>query len=318
MIGVDLPDHASRYVSAGNGIQLFTERFGDPSDPAVVIVLGAGNSRLFAYDGFCASLASHGYSVLRYDHRDTGRSSTVDFAQSPYTLDDLARDAAAVCAAAEQPAVHLVGCSFGGGISQLVAIDHPELVRSLTLISSTPDPRPYVRAVMGRPFDGALPAPDPAFLRFLAGRRAAGPPADPAVALDERVEDWKIVFGSATGADPEQMRGILRQEAIETPDPSLRAHHLMALDRAEDRAPRLRDIDCPALVLHGPHDVCLPLPHGEILAAMIPGARLELIQGMGHLFPPAWSAEMAHRVAAHLRTIGPPKRAAPIRKVESR
>ena len=318
MIGLDLPDHASRYVDAGGGVQLFTERFGDPADPAVVIVLGAGNSRLFAFTEFCTALAGLGFLVLRYDHRDTGRSTAIDFGQHPYALEDLARDAAAVCAAAGQPAVHLVGCSFGGGISQLVAVDRPELVRSLTLISSTPDPRPYVRSVMGRPVEGTLPAPDPAFLRFLAGRRAAGPPADPELALDERVEDWKIVFGEATGADPEEMRDILRQEAIETPDPSLRAHHLMALDRAENRAALLRDIACPTLVVHGPHDVCLPLPHGEALAATIPGARLDLLQGMGHLFPPAWSIAMAHRVAAHLRTAGQLKPAAPLRKVDYR
>src|SRR4051795_11748630 len=126
-----------RIVEA-NGVSLCAESFGDPADPPIILIMGMGSSMLWWPETFCEMLAGGGRFVIRYDHRDTGRSVTYEPGRPGYTGADLVADVSGVLDAYEIPAAHLVGVSAGGAFAQLVALDHRDRVSSLVLISTSP------------------------------------------------------------------------------------------------------------------------------------------------------------------------------------
>ena len=144
-----------------NGVELCTEPFGDPADPPILLVMGIGASMLWWEEGFCRMLADGGRFVIRYDHRDTGRSVTYEPGRPGYTGADLVADAAGVLDAYGIPAAHVVGVSAGGAFAQLLALDFPERVRSLVLISTSP----------ATPGDRGLPPPTEEFDAVRVDRR---------------------------------------------------------------------------------------------------------------------------------------------------
>jgi pimeloyl-ACP methyl ester carboxylesterase len=139
-----------------NGVELCTEPFGDPADPPILLVMGIGGSMLWWEEGFCRMLADGRRFVIRYDHRDTGRSVTYEPGHPDYTGTDLVADAAGVLDAFGIPAAHVVGVSAGGAFAQLLALDFADRVRSLVLISTS-------RAL---PDERELPPPTEEFARF--------------------------------------------------------------------------------------------------------------------------------------------------------
>src|SRR3954447_24581347 len=147
-------DMAERMMDV-NGAELCTESFGDPTDPPVLLVMGMGASMLWWEEGFCRMLADGGRFVIRYDHRDTGRSVTYEPGRPEYTGADLITDAAGVLDAYAIPAAHVVGVSAGGALAQLLALDFPDHVLSLVLISTSP----------ALPGERDLPPPTAAFMR---------------------------------------------------------------------------------------------------------------------------------------------------------
>ena len=148
---------AERPIEA-NGVELCTEAFGDPADPPVLLIMGMGGSMLWWEEGFCRRLAEGGRFVIRYDHRDTGRSVTYEPGCPGYTGADLVADAAGVLDAYGIASAHVVGVSMGAALAQLLALDFPDRVGSLVLISTS-------RAVPGGP---ELPPPTGEFSRFAA------------------------------------------------------------------------------------------------------------------------------------------------------
>ena len=128
---------AERMIEA-NGVELCTESFGDPADPPILLVMGIGASMLWWEEGFCRMLADGGRFVIRYDHRDTGRSVDLRAGAPGYTGADLVADAAGVLDAYGIAAAHMVGVSAGGAFAQLLALDFPDRVLSLVLISTSP------------------------------------------------------------------------------------------------------------------------------------------------------------------------------------
>ena len=128
---------AERMIEA-NGVELCTEPFGDPADPAILLVMGVGGSMLWWEEGFCRMLAEGGRLVIRYDHRDTGRSATYEPGAPEYTGTDLVAGAVGVLDAYGIPAAHVVGVSAGGAFAQLLALAFPKRVLSLVLISTSP------------------------------------------------------------------------------------------------------------------------------------------------------------------------------------
>ncbi|WP_211303052.1 alpha/beta fold hydrolase [Allonocardiopsis opalescens] len=270
-------------------LRLWTERSGDPNDPPVLLVMGTSAPAAGWPDELVAALVAGGRQVIRFDHRDTGRSSCVDFAARPYTLADMAADALAVLDGHAVADAHLVGASLGGAIGQWLAVHRPERVRTLTVVMSAPmghDAGPaWARALAGQaPDPDDLPPPAPAFLHHLA-RLAERPPSTREEQIAASLETWRVLNGGALPFDEAAALAFVTGAHDRAADPAAAANHDLA-GRAltPDRLAPLSAITAPTLVVHGTEDPLLPLPHGRALAERIPGARLRTVPGMGHGF----------------------------------
>ena len=269
-----------------NGIEIEYETFGAPADPALLLIMGLGG-QLTAWDeSACRDLADRGLYVIRYDNRDAGLSTQFDdfprtarlltallegdFVEPPYTLSDIAADAAGLLDHLGIERAHVVGASMGGMIAQHLAFERPERVASLVSIMSTPAPHlgaptPEARAVLFAP---AAFSRDEVIEQGVAGARITHGP----VYFDEDRVRERIAAAFDRGHHPE---GTARQ--------------LVAILADGDRTERLGAITAPALVIHGAADPLVQPEAGERTAAAIPGARLEIIPEMGHDIPvPLW------------------------------
>jgi pimeloyl-ACP methyl ester carboxylesterase len=256
-----------------NGVDLCVQTFGERADPAVLLVMGAGASMDCWEDDFCARLAAGPRYVVRYDHRDTGQSTSYPPGAPGYTGDDLVADPIALLDVLGLGAAHVVGMSMGGALAQVMALDHGERVASLTLIATSPagpddDLPPMTDA--GRAAFGALEEPDwsdrPAAIEYLTElSRALASRAHP---FDE--DATRALFA----------RAVDRTTNVES---SMKNHH--AAEGTDRWRERLGGLDVPTLVIHGSQDPVFPLGHGEALAREIPGAELLVLEGAGHELP---------------------------------
>ncbi len=273
-------------------LRLWTERAGEPGLPAVLMVMGSAAQGILCPDALVGRLVSRGAQVIRFDHRDTGRSSTVDFDAQPYTIGDMARDCLAVLDGYGLASAHIAGTSLGGMIAQWLGVHAPERVRSLTLLSTSPmshDPRPaWSRAQAGEPADpDDLPPPSPAFLAHLA---AGSPPS-----VDSDVALFRMFNGPVRPFDEPATRAMLELAWSRAVDPAAAANHGRAvwMESPDLRVP-LSSITAPTSIVHGDQDPVYPLRHAEALAAAIPGAVLHVVPGMGHsLTSPGLPEEVA-------------------------
>ncbi|TDC89800.1 alpha/beta hydrolase [Nonomuraea deserti] len=295
-----------KFISSGD-LRLWTERYGDPDDPAVLLVMGTSTPGMGWPDELVETLAKGNLQVIRFDHRDTGRSDCVDFAARPYTPADMAGDATAVLDAYGIGSAHVVGASLGGKIGQWLAVHRPERVRTLTAIMTSPmgaDTGPaWARALAGRaPDPGDLPPPAPSFLQHLA-RSAAMPRTTRAEHLAANLETWRVLSGDGLPFDEEAARRFVAESHDLSADPGAAANHdLAGRQPAAGWLAPLSSITAPTLVVHGTDDPLLPLPHGEALAGQIPGARLRTVPGMGHSFlSPGLPRRIAELVLRHTR-----------------
>ncbi|MGY1602466.1 alpha/beta fold hydrolase [Geodermatophilus sp. SYSU D00815] len=211
-------DAHERFVASGP-LRIWTERVGDPGLPAVLMVMGSAAQAVLCPDALVGRLVERGVQVIRFDHRDTGRSSVVDFDAHPYTIGDMARDCLAVLDGHGLGAAHVAGTSLGGMIAQWLGVHAPDRVRSLTVISSSPmghDPRPaWARALAGEPADpDDLPPPSPAFL----AHQAAGLP--PGVESD--VALFRVFNGPVRPFDEPAARSMLELALSRPPTPGQR------------------------------------------------------------------------------------------------
>lgn len=273
-------ERQERFVASGP-LRIWTERIGDPARPAVLMVMGSAAQGVSCPDALVERLVERGAHVIRFDHRDTGRSSVVDFGAHPYAIADMAPDCLAVLDGYGLCSAHVAGASLGGVIAQWLAVHAPHRVRSLTVLSSTPmghDPRRAVeRALAGDPPDPAdLPPPTPAFLAHLAAGLPPGVESD--VAL------FRVFNGPVRPFDEPAARAMLELALSRATDPAAAANHDRAasVDAPDLHAP-LSSITAPTTVVHGDQDPVLPLGHGEAVAAAIPGAVLHVVPGMGHV-----------------------------------
>jgi len=296
-----------RFVPSGE-VRLWTERIGSPHDPAVLLIMGTSAQGIGWPDELVDVLVAGGRQVIRFDHRDTGRSTCVDFAARPYALKDMAVDAVAVLDGHDVAAAHIAGASLGGAIGQWLAVHHPERVLTLTAIMSGPlghDAGPaWARALAGQdPDPDDLPPPSPRFLRHLA-ERAAFPSATREEQVTAGLETWRVLNGDALPFDEPAARRFVETSYDRATDFAAAANH----DRAgrqmtPDRLAPLSKITAPALVIHGTEDPLRPLPHGQALAAQIPHARLEAIPGMGHgFFSPGLPRHVGQIILGHAQS----------------
>lgn len=284
-----------------NEIQIEYETFGEPSGRPLLLIMGLGGQLLHWDETLCRDLASRGHYVIRYDNRDTGLSSRIDregepdfkdfitklmrgiSVVPPYSLEDMADDADGLLEALDIPAAHICGMSMGGMIAQTLAIRHPSRALSLTSIySTTGNPR--------------LPQPKPEIMKALL----APPPAERSVNIEFMTSFFKIITGPGFPFEEDWTRQTMAASYDRSFYPQGTARQIFAIMTQKDRTSALALLKIPALVIHGTDDPLVPPEAGRQTAAAIPGARLLLIEGMGHDIPHggAWP-RIVEAITAH-------------------
>ena len=252
-----------------SGVELCTEAFGDPADPPILLVMGIGASMLWWEEGFCRMLADGGGFVIRYDHRDTGRSVTYEPGHPEYTGADLVADSVGVLDAYEIQSAHVVGVSAGGAFAQLLALGFPDRVLSLVLISTSP------AKPVGRP----LPPATERYREFLASAEVDW--SDQTSVIGYLTGYARMLAGSERPVDGASLRELVRRDVERARNIASSENHGLAAEGEVPSAP-LSSISVPTLVIHGTADPMFPLEHGQALADEIPGARLLPLDGAGH------------------------------------
>lgn len=286
---------AVRRAAVGGGIELAFERFGDPADPPLLLVMGLATQMLGWPDEFCKGLAARGLSVVRFDNRDIGLSTHLHGAPPPdvpaamvgdtssasYTLSDMAGDTAGLLDALGHESAHVVGASMGGMIAQTLAIEHPQRVRTLTsIMSTTGDPS------VGGASQEAL------------GVLLAPPARNREEAIERTVSSYRVIGSPGYELDEPALRERAGRSFDRAYDPVGVGRQLLAVLASGDRTPRLRELRIPALVIHGVDDPLVRVSGGRATAAAIPGAELVELEGMGHDLPRALWPQITDRIVA--------------------
>lgn len=291
---------AERTVVSGE-VELWSEDFGDPKNPTLLLIMGANASGVSWPEEFIARLVSGGHHVIRYDHRDTGRSTCRDFTRHPYSVTELARDAVSVLDGHGVRRAHVVGLSMGGTLGQVLALDHRERLLTLTVMLTAALGVDFVgnmeRALQGLPTLDGLPPPDPSVLAVLA--RRSEPARDRASELERRVAEWRALSGDKLPFDPDEFRRLEERVIDHAGSLVQPIAHALATPVALERGAELRGITTPTLVIQGGRDPLNPPPHGRHLAESIPGAQLLELPDMGHALPSAIHQPVADAILAH-------------------
>jgi pimeloyl-ACP methyl ester carboxylesterase len=278
-------------------VELCYETFGDPGHEPMLLVMGLGTQMIAWRAEFCELLAERGFHVIRFDNRDIGRSTHLRGVRPPtplqlllrdtraatYTLDDMADDAAGLLDGLGIASAHVVGASMGGMIAQVLAGRHPSKVRTLTSIMSATGNR-----WKGQPALRVYPF-------FLAK-----PPRTKEEAASRAVKLWRIVGSPGFERDEDDLRA-LAEESFERGggDGSGTGRQLAAILASGDRTATLRNVRAPTLVIHGTADKLVRPSGGRATAKAIPGARLELVDGMGHDLPRGAWPRLVDLIAEH-------------------
>ncbi len=273
-----------------NGIQIEYERKGNPDKETILLIMGLGAQLIQWPDELVDLLVQRGFQVIRFDNRDIGLSTKLDNApvpnmmqlmmdvaagkkiDTPYSLSDMADDAAALLDALDIKKAHIVGASMGGMIAQLIAVNHKEHVLSLTSIMST----------TGNP---EMPQGTPKAMEALLA--PVNDPNDLEEATRRGVHIWKTIGSPGYPRDDDDLYQYVKRTVERSYDPRGVARQTAAIMADGDRRSRLKTITAPTIVLHGEDDPLVPIQGGEDTAKTIPGAQLRRIPGMGHDIPPA-------------------------------
>jgi len=287
---VNLSAHQPPQTARANGIDICYEIFGDAGAEPMLLIMGLGAQMIHWDDDFCRQLAARGFRVIRFDNRDIGKSSRLSGGKrlspvellklrflkipvaAPYGLLDMAKDTIGLMDVLGIRSAHLVGASMGGMIAQEIAISFPEWVRSLTSIMST----------TGNP---KVPPPT----REASAILMAPPPATKEEYFVRFAQTWKILRAGSFPEDEALDRSRAERTFERGLNPAGVGRQLRAILASGSRKERLRAVKAPTLVIHGTVD---PLVHpmgGKDTAASIPGAKLLMIERMGHALPiPMW------------------------------
>jgi pimeloyl-ACP methyl ester carboxylesterase len=292
--------HGKPALAGANGIEIAHETFGDPNDPALMLIMGLGYQMVFWDEAFCNQLADRGYHVIRFDNRDSGLSTWLDHAgvpdipalkqlmaqrktvSAPYSLLDMADDAVGLLDALEIESAHIAGRSMGGMIGQMMAIHHPDRVRTLTvMMSSTSAP--------------GLPPPDPAVLSALLEPE----PEDRDGFVEHTVQIWKILNGIEFEVDETRVREWADLSYTRGLNPGGVSRQFAAIIATGSRKEALRSVTVPTLVIHGDADPLVPVECGIDIADTVPGAKLLIIKGLGHTLARAAYPQIIDAITRH-------------------
>ncbi len=294
--------HQPPQMAKANGIELCYEIFGAPDAEPLVLIMGLGAQMILWDDEFCQDLAGRGLRVIRFDNRDIGKSTKMSGGkplrplellklkifkiapEAPYKLWDMASDVVGLLDALGIKKAHIVGASMGGMIAQEIAMQHPDRVLSLTsIMSSTGNPK--------------LPPPT----REASAMLLAPPPTSKEEYLDRFGKTWKILRGGSFPLDEAKDLDRAERTYARGLNPAGVGRQLRAILASGNRKDRLGSLKISTLVIHGTIDPLVRVEAGKDTAASIPGAKLLLIDGMGHALPiPMWPAIIG-AIAEHAR-----------------
>ena len=289
-----------------NGLQIEYDTFGHGSDDPVLLIMGLGTQMTAWTPEFCNALANHGHYVIRFDNRDVGLSTKFDSAPTPghfryilnrmfgmplgapYSLTEMASDAAGVLKALDIESAHVVGASMGGMIAQLLTVQHPQLVKSLTSIMSS----------SGAP---GLPQASREVMQHVFFNRPTT--NDAQARLEYMVKSIQLIGSPGYPRDEDEIRGLIKASIERSFYPQGFGRQLAAIVDDGSRVHRLRKIAKPTLVIHGRDDPLIPVECGIDTAKRIEGAKLEIIEGMGHDLPPQLVDKVASLIVGHTRNV---------------
>jgi pimeloyl-ACP methyl ester carboxylesterase len=293
---------SEQYVKA-NGIELAYDEFGEAGRPVILLITGLGTQMIAWPEAFCNDLAAHGFRVIRFDNRDIGLSQKMEGSKVPgilkiaaysrlrlpvkvpYLLHDMAADAVGLLDALDVSSAHIVGASMGGMIAQLIAGHFPFRVLSLTSIMSTSGCR-------------SLPGAD----RKVALHMVRRPAKADAEALQEyAMRTWRLIGSPAYQPSDEVLREKLSLSYQRSHYPPGHSRQMAAIIASGDRVSLLKKIIAPTLVIHGKEDLLVPVAGGIDTARHVPGAKLELIEGMGHDLPQPLLPHFAELIGTHAK-----------------
>ncbi|AZO73342.1 MAG: alpha/beta hydrolase [Mesorhizobium sp.] len=249
--------------------EIVSETFGDPSDPAILLIMGAMASMLWWPEAFCRQLAERGRFVIRYDNRDTGLSTKYKPGKPPYAFEDMVDDAVRVLDDHGLAGAHVVGMSMGGMIAQMVALKYPTRVSALTVISSSP---------LGVDTSG-LPGTTTAYKEHSA-QGADVDWSNRRQVLDFMVKDARALASTLHPFDSERTRAMIEEDYDRSGGLASASNHFLLKGGGPER--RIKDLTAPLIVIHGTADPIFPIEHGEALSKAVPGAGLVRIEGGGH------------------------------------
>jgi pimeloyl-ACP methyl ester carboxylesterase len=286
-----------------NGIDIAYEEHGDAGNPVLLLVQGLGMPLAAWPPAMIEGLVAEGFRVVTFDNRDIGRSQLMKEmklpnmlwqtlrrkvgmkVKAPYQLSDMMRDVTGLLDALNIDAAHIVGVSMGGMISQLLAMHEPQRVKSLTLIMSSTSKR-------------KLPGPGKAVTRHVM--RGPKAPTDQA-RLAYHWKLWRLIGSPGYRLSDEELRGFLNRVFERGMTAAGTARQTLAIFAAPSRVTDLNKLAVPTLVIHGDSDPLIPVECGKDIANAIPGARIEIIEGMGHDLPVALNDRLNRLITRHAK-----------------
>lgn len=297
-----------RMAPVNDGVELCYQVMGDPGGEPLLLAMGLATQMIAWDEEFCAMLAERGFRVVRFDNRDIGRSTRLRSAAvprrldmlvgrratAPYLLSDMAADTFGLMDHLGIDSAHLVGASMGGMIVQTAAIEQPRRVRSITSIMST---------------TGSRRVGHPSYRTF--GLLLGKPPREREAAIERVVKTFRTIGSPGYPFEEERVRQIAGRSFDRGHSEAGIARQLHAITASGDRTAALRNLDLPALVIHGRSDVLVNPSGGRATAKAIPNARLKMVEGMGHDLPrPLWH-DFAEEIAANAARAPDPQSAQP-------
>ncbi len=286
-----------------NDVELCYDTFGDPVDPAMMLVNGLGGQMIGMDEASCRVLAAAGYFVVRFDNRDVGKSTKFEAAgvpsvevlrsfwcsgegelSAPYLVKDMAQDVVGLLDVLNIEAAHVVGVSMGGMIGQQICIHFPDRVRTFISGMSCPG---YSQEWM---------ATEEAREIILQA-----PPADRDAYCDFKVESAWVMQGTNYPVNEELVRTFAGQAFDRSYYPQGMKRQLAAIFTSGNWTEALKSVESPTLVVHGDADPLVPVEGGKATAAAIPGSKLIVVEGMGHSLPEAEAPRLLGAILQHAK-----------------
>ena len=280
-----------------NNLELCIHTFGERSNPAVILVAGAAGQSILWNKDLCHNIAKAGYFVIRFDNRDTGKSSGITYEETPYTLKNLAEDIILILDKFNIHKAHIVGMSMGGYVSQVLSILFPERILSLTFIMSTINSL----SLRGIRKVNNLPAQNAEVVKKIASIYQI-PRLNSEDKIKSLTDIWQLFNGSSSCFPYDEWYELAKESYSRAKSKNaVRNHRLAILNSSADRTELLSNISIPTLIIHGAADPIIHVKHAYYAKQNMPKSELIIIEKMGHILSSLFINQIADELLGHFR-----------------